>query len=140
MRRTKTVLGLVAVMAAMLVVFATSAMADDWDWNDHRDDFYWYDDVDFLGYGATSYDELCSPGLPEGIYVPGCIFSDPVKHDDYDFRFVSDHDWDWDDHDWDRKDWDDDHDWDRKDWDHNWGRKDWDNDHHDSEGPVNLID
>ena len=135
MRRIKTVLGVVAVMAAMLVVFAAPAMADDWDWIDQRDDFYWYDDVGFLGYGATSYDELCSPGLPEGIYVPGCIFSDPIKHDD--FVFVNKHDWDWDDH-------DDHDDWGRKDWDHDWGRKDWDDhdrdDHHDWEGPVHFID
>jgi hypothetical protein len=120
-RRIKTILGVVAVMAAMLVVFAAPAMADDWDWNDHGDDFYWYDDVGFLGYGATSYDELCSPGLPEGVYVPGCIFSDPIEEDiDFDGEvvfFVDDLDFDevdyyWDDHD---------HDWSHKDRDdHNW--------------------
>ena len=40
MRRIKTVLGVVAVMAAMLVVFAAPAMADDRDWwnDDRRDD------------------------------------------------------------------------------------------------------
>ena len=41
MRRIKTVLGVVAVMAAMLVVFAAPAMANDhndWDWNDRHDD------------------------------------------------------------------------------------------------------
>jgi hypothetical protein len=83
-RRTKTVFAVVAVMAAMLVAFAAPAMADDWDWNDYGDDFYGYDDVGFLGYGSTSYDELCSPGLPDGIYVPGCIFSDPIE-EDFDF-------------------------------------------------------
>src|SRR5918998_4193758 len=104
MRRIKTVLGVVAVMAAMLVVFAAPAMADEWDdwnyWSNHSADSNWYD-------------ELCSPSLPDGYYLPGCIFSDPIEHDD--FFFVSDHDWDWDDHDW------DDHDWDRKDGDHDWG-------------------
>jgi hypothetical protein len=53
MRRTKTVLGVIAVMAAMLVAFAGPAMADDdWDWND--DDSWWdnnwwndHDDDDF---------------------------------------------------------------------------------------------
>src|SRR5918995_6202352 len=41
MRRTKSVLAVVAVMATMLVVFSAPAMADDWD--DHRDDdFCWY--------------------------------------------------------------------------------------------------
>ena len=45
MRRTKSVLGVVAVMAAMLVAFAAPAMADDWDWNDdrHDSDRWWWD-------------------------------------------------------------------------------------------------
>jgi hypothetical protein len=45
MRRIKTVLGVVAVMAAMLVAFAAPAMADDdWDWNDrHDNDRWWWD-------------------------------------------------------------------------------------------------
>jgi opacity protein-like surface antigen len=49
MRRTKTVLGVVAVMAAMLVAFAAQAMANDhndwdWDWNDrHDNDRWWWD-------------------------------------------------------------------------------------------------
>jgi hypothetical protein len=47
MARTRTVLGVVAVMAAVLVAFATPAMADDWDdweWNDrhHDDDVCWF--------------------------------------------------------------------------------------------------
>ena len=46
MRRIKTVLGVVAVMAAMLVVFAAPAMANDhndWDWDDrHDDDSCWF--------------------------------------------------------------------------------------------------
>ena len=100
MTRIKTVLGVVAVMAVMLVVFAAPAMADDWNSWDHSADSDWYD-------------ELCSPGLPDGFYVPGCIFSDAddFRFDDHDdFRFDDHHDWD--DNDWDRKDWD------RKDWDH----------------------
>ena len=48
MRRMRTVLGVVAVMAAMLVAFAAPAMADDhwndWDWNDrHDNDRWWWD-------------------------------------------------------------------------------------------------
>jgi hypothetical protein len=44
MRRTKTFLGVVAVMAAMLVAFAAPAMADDdWDWNDRHDNDRWWD-------------------------------------------------------------------------------------------------
>ena len=48
MRRTKTVLGIVAVMAAMLVAFAAPAMANDhndwdWDWDDrHDEDSCWF--------------------------------------------------------------------------------------------------
>jgi hypothetical protein len=48
MRRIKTVLGLVAVMAAMLVVFAAPAMADDNDRFDFDDDIrFIFDDDDF---------------------------------------------------------------------------------------------
>ncbi len=46
MRRTKTVLAVVAVMAAMLVAFAAPAMANDhndWDWNDRHDNDRWWD-------------------------------------------------------------------------------------------------
>ena len=46
MRRTKTFLGVVAVMAAMLVAFAAPAMANDhndWDWNDRHDNDRWWD-------------------------------------------------------------------------------------------------
>ena len=44
MRRIKTVLGVVAVIAAMLVAFAAPAMADDdWDWNDRHDNDRWWD-------------------------------------------------------------------------------------------------
>ncbi len=80
MTRLKTVLGVVAVMAAMLMAFAAPAMADEWDdWNgwNYNTDSEWYDDV-------------CSPGLPDGIFIPGCIFSDAedfLDEDDVDFRF-----------------------------------------------------
>jgi hypothetical protein len=46
MRRMRTVLGVVAVMAAMLVAFAAPAMANDhndWDWNDRHDNDRWWD-------------------------------------------------------------------------------------------------
>ena len=46
MRRIKTFLGVVAVMAAMLVAFAAPAMANDhndWDWNDRYDNDRWWD-------------------------------------------------------------------------------------------------
>ncbi len=136
----RRVMLLVVSVLTIVTMTVSPAFAGDWDgdgwddrdWWDHRADFYWYD-VAYLGHGVT-YDELCSPFLPEGIYVPGCIFSDPVE---YDFLFVVDHDWDWDDHDWDRKDWDDhDHDCDDHDCDdddHDWDDDDW-------EGPVPFID
>ena len=46
MRRMRTVLGVVAVMATMLVAFAAPAMANDhndWDWNDRHDNDRWWD-------------------------------------------------------------------------------------------------
>ena len=46
MRRMRTVLGVVAVMTAMLVAFAAPAMANDhndWDWNDRHDNDRWWD-------------------------------------------------------------------------------------------------
>jgi hypothetical protein len=43
MRRIKTVLGLGAVMAAMLVVFAAPALADDRDFDGCDDDFFFDD-------------------------------------------------------------------------------------------------
>ena len=46
MRRIKTFLGVVAVMATMLVAFAAPAMANDhndWDWNDRHDNDRWWD-------------------------------------------------------------------------------------------------
>jgi len=49
MRRTKTVLGVVAVMAAMLVVFAAPALADDRDFDGCDDDFF-FDDCNNNGF------------------------------------------------------------------------------------------
>ena len=46
MRRMRTFLEVVAVMAAMLVAFAAPAMANDhndWDWNDRHDNDRWWD-------------------------------------------------------------------------------------------------
>jgi hypothetical protein len=59
MRRIKTVLGVVAVMAAMLVVFAAPALADDRDFDGCDDDFFFddcnnnddFDDGFFFGGG-----------------------------------------------------------------------------------------
>ena len=95
MRRLMLAISLVAML---LLTTATPAMANEWDdsnWWNYNTDSEWYD-------------ELCSPGLSDGIYVPGCIFSDAG---DEDFFFSDQHDWDWDHRDRDH------HDWDRWDWD-----------------------
>jgi hypothetical protein len=133
MTRIKMILGVVAVMAAMLVVFAAPAMADDWndcDWDfcDHSDFDDGFDEALWIPEGTAAFDQVCSPGLPDGIWIPGCVFSDPVEDDDFDFFdddvdfFVVDDDFDFDDfdhHDFDDFDhhdrWDDHDRWDR--WD-----------------------
>ena len=89
MRRIKLVVGVGVVMAAMLALSAGPAMADErdheWDnWNGHHG----FNDVLWLDQGTATFDELCSPGLPDGIFIPGCIFSDPLEADDIDFRFI----------------------------------------------------
>ena len=56
MRRIKTVLGVVAVMAAMLVAFAAPALANDhndWDWDERHDDF---DSCWFFGFWVCDDD------------------------------------------------------------------------------------
>ena len=76
------------VMAAMLALSAGPAMADEWDdewgdWNGHHG----FDEVLWLDQGTAAYDQWCSPGLPEGIYIPGCIFSD-VEEDKEEVVFI----------------------------------------------------
>ena len=92
MGRMTLVVGVGVVMAAMLVLSAGTAMADVLDddvffrnafFDDEFDDDG-FDDVLLLDEGSATFDELCSPGLPDGIFIPGCIFSD-VEEDDDDF-------------------------------------------------------
>ena len=62
MRRTKTVLGVVAVMAAMLVVFAAPAMADDRDFDGFDDGFIVIVDCDdgfFFDDCNNNNDDFC---------------------------------------------------------------------------------
>ena len=62
MRRTKTVLGIVAVMAAMLVVFAAPAMADDLDFDGFDDGFIIVDCDDgffFFFDDCNNNDDFC---------------------------------------------------------------------------------
>ena len=66
MRRIKMIMGMAAVLVGMMALNAGPAMADEIDG------------------GATTLDELCSPGLSDGIFIPGCIFSD-TDEEDFDF-------------------------------------------------------
>ena len=109
MRRIKMIMGIAAVLVGMLALNAGPAMADELDG--------FFTDEDFSGDGVffvdegTTLDELCSPGLSDGIFIPGCIFSDPIE-EDFDFDeeeifFVADFDFDEDDFDEDDFDEDD---------------------------------
>jgi hypothetical protein len=98
MRRIKFIFALGVVMAAMLALSAGTAMADEWnDWNDFswNDCGEWdgcddnnfddgFDQVLWVPEGTAAFDQWCSPGLPEGIWIPGCIFSDPIEEDNFD--------------------------------------------------------
>jgi hypothetical protein len=75
-------------MAAMLALSAGPAMADEWDgewdhewgdWNGHNG----FNETLWLAEGTAAFDQWCSPGLPEGIWIPGCIFSDPIEEDHF---------------------------------------------------------
>ena len=98
MGRIKLVVGVGVVMAAMLALSAGPAMADvldddvffrNADFDDVVDDDG-FDDVLLLDEGTATFDELCSPGLPAGILIPGCIFSDVEEDDDFDFVDIDD--------------------------------------------------
>ena len=84
MRRIKLVVVVGVVMAAMLALSAGPAMADEWDghWNEW-DGHHGFNETLWLAEGTAAYDQWCSPGLPEGIYIPGCIFSDPIEEDHF---------------------------------------------------------
>ena len=88
MRRIKLVFVVGVVMAAMLALSAGPAMADEWDgewdhewgdWNGHNG----FNETVWLAEGTAAYDQWCSPGLPEGIWIPGCIFSDAIEKDHF---------------------------------------------------------
>jgi hypothetical protein len=87
-------------MAAMLALSAGTAMADvldddvffrNADFDDVVDDDG-FDDVLLLDEGTATFDELCSPGLPDSFFIPGCIFSDVEEDDDFDFVDIDDDD------------------------------------------------
>ena len=93
------IMGIAAVLVGMLALNAGPAMADELDGFFIEEDFS-SDDFIFVDEGTTTLDELCSPGLPDGIFIPGCIFSDPIEADDADAEevifFVEDIDFDFD--------------------------------------------
>ena len=93
MRRIKLVVGVGVVMAAILALSAGPAMANEWDewndWNGHHGFDDGFNDVLLLDEGTAAFDQWCSPGLPEGIFIPGCIFSDVEEDDD---NFIDDDD------------------------------------------------
>jgi hypothetical protein len=115
LRRIKMIMGIAAVLVGMLALNAGPAMADELDGFFTDEDFSG-DDVFFVDEGTT-LDELCSPGLSDGIFIPGCIFSDSIEEDinfdDEEVVFFLEEDADFDDFDFDFEDediFDDDHD------------------------------
>ena len=80
MRRIKMIMGIAAVLVGMLALNAGPAMADELDGSFTEDDFT-SDEGLFVDEGTATFDELCSPGLPDGIFIPGCIFSDSIEED-----------------------------------------------------------
>jgi hypothetical protein len=106
LRRIKMIMGIAAVLVGMLALNAGPAMADELDGFFIEEDFsgddarFSGDDFIFVDEGTTTLDELCSPGLPDGIFIPGCIFSDAIEADDADAEevifFVEDIDFDFD--------------------------------------------
>ena len=108
-------MGIAAVLVGMLALNAGPAMADELDGFFTDEDFSG-DDVFFVDEGTT-LDELCSPGLSDGIFIPGCIFSNSIEEhinfDDEEVVFFLEEDADFDDFDFDFEDediFDDDHD------------------------------
>jgi hypothetical protein len=80
MRRIKTVLGVVAVMAAMSVVFAAPAMADDFDFDGCDDDFFFFFD------DCNNNDFFCDDDF---FFFDDCNNNDD-RFDDHGFFFGGD--------------------------------------------------
>src|SRR5919107_4193578 len=80
MRRIKTVLGVVAVMAAMLVVFAAPAMADDRDFDGFDDGFIIADCNDGFFDDCNDNDRFC-----DDFFFDDCNNND--RFDDHGFFF-----------------------------------------------------
>ncbi len=78
MTRTKTVLGVVALMAAMLVVFAAPAMADDRDFDSFDDGFIIVDCDDFFFDNCNNNDRFCD----DGFFFDDCNNNNDDRFDD----------------------------------------------------------
>jgi hypothetical protein len=106
------IMGIAAVLVGMLALNAGPAMADESD-GFFADEHFSGNDVFFVDEG-TMLDELCSPGLSDGIFIPGCIFSDSIEEDinfdDEEVVFFLEEDIDFDFEDEDEDIFDDDHD------------------------------
>jgi hypothetical protein len=91
------VMGIAAVLVGILASNAGPAMADELDGFFIEEDFSG-DEFVFVDERTTTLRELCSPGLSDGIFIPGCIFSDSIEADDTDAEemifFVEDIDFD----------------------------------------------
>ena len=97
MRRIRLVVVVGVVMAAMLALSAGPAIADEFDGFldgdfDHNGVVDGFDEVIWIPEGTAAFDELCSPGLREGVFIPGCIFSDVEEDEDFDFVDIDDDD------------------------------------------------
>jgi hypothetical protein len=109
MKRITLVLGLVAVMAAMMVALAAPAMAKDNNRQENRVDNRLDHRVDRLenrfdnqrdflvedvGFSPFFVNDGCSPGAPDNLFIPGCVFTGDLFNDGVDLNsgFVSDFD------------------------------------------------
>ena len=69
MRRTQLVLAVASAMVMMLALTAGPALADD---NDHQ-----RDRLD----NRVLVDDLCRPGAPDSLFIPGCVFTGDLFND-----------------------------------------------------------
>ena len=69
MRRTKLLLAVASAMVMMLALTAGPALADD---NNHQ--------RDRLDNGVL-VDNLCRPGAPDNLFIPGCVFTGDLFND-----------------------------------------------------------
>jgi hypothetical protein len=106
MRRLKLVVAMGFVMVAMLSLTAGPAMADEFEFDefdiegdvefDEGDFDFVEEDIDFdvetveeefwvdtipAAEGTAAFEQWCNPFLPEGWFLAGCIFSEPIEEE-----------------------------------------------------------